>query len=547
VGDQESAMSKEESRELCQNMLDTLSSEPDTRRSLIEFAHHRDVAPTVLGSGGGRDVHLTRSNSLARRHLIDLMLEDRHVCHLVARLRTDIAERAISLLKVGDRRLASLQEELGPLDAMWTILASKQTPKPKIVEKMCRDAYDAPHIPQPEPEESTVSKQETPDKKTSRKENNTIRELTSRVKELKRESKSRLKQVRTQSTTIGRLKEELEQAKEKTAYLTAEHKQDVERLHTAHSTKRRESTRVKSLVSQLKSDRQQLETELQTSQGFVAELQEQLERADELTVEQEERVREIEDRLVDTELEVLESLIGADRDKFEAHTTALAASAETQKNILRRVDAIRMERKQSLEIERTRIEAEKQYEEESAKPSIDEGLLVAEQMDVVWLDHERKRAEDAVTAWEKELLRDGIPAHLFIDGHNVILRKYSKSVERTSRQWLQARIVEMSDRLSIRTHLVFDTKYSSNEYSLSPNVRCYFASQHDEGGADGAICTLIREHANGETLMVCSSDYKHVWRDAIDAREKEGIPVEPIAAELLHHYLVAVEDLERLG
>ncbi len=548
MSDTDHPLSKDESRVLCDDLIERISADTRARHALLELMHVPPFRKHVLGTGGARDVDVCKASSLSRRRLIEFMLDDRWACELIARLRPGLAETATDLPRVGPKRLAALQEEHGAVDAMWIVIASGQDIKHELFDKMLRDAGDEFEATGPDADgagdetetEDEPAPTETPD--ASNDPEAELRTLRIAHKKLRRERDRMASQISSQSGTINELKQELDDEKAEAKRLEQAHERLREELRSAQTTARKNDERASQIAGSLRSERDSAREEAEALRARVIALEEDLERAVEWAERQESELEETRGRMTDRRLHVIEDLLGEGDRSVED----LADGLRTAADLLSRIEAERTEARDANEAREAAEErARRAYteHEEAVAAAAEHEASAAEEIDAAWQQRDLHEAREQVEFWERELLKNGTPGHLFIDGHNLILRRFGKAKERTSRQWLEQRVVEMADRFGVRTHLVFDTKYPSNDYPLSPHVRCYFANKHDEGGADGMIGDLVREHANGGHMMVCSSDRRHVWADTIRACDEEGIDVEPVDADLLHHYLMAVEDL----
>lgn len=75
---------------------------------------------------------------------------------------------------------------------------------------------------------------------------------------------------------------------------------------------------------------------------------------------------------------------------------------------------------------------------------------------------------------------------------------------------------------------------------MSPNlvVRCCLTKN---GGTDDAIARIVEEGNPKARFLIISTDYRHVWRDAQDARDDLGASVSTVEIESFVEYMQAID------
>lgn len=175
-----------------------------------------------------------------------------------------------------------------------------------------------------------------------------------------------------------------------------------------------------------------------------------------------------------------------------------------------------------------------------------EARRVKQQLEQAWATREIDRLREDLEAREDSLFIGGAPDHIIIDGHNLIHRSFRPDDEPSTRGWLVRLTEQMADRLllkgeSSRIELCFDTTYPSNEEARRPNLKVLFNNNVTEGGADAKIAALLREGDPHARYQVVSTDFRHVWRDAIHGEENEGLDVDLVMIEKMRDYLQALD------
>ncbi len=170
------------------------------------------------------------------------------------------------------------------------------------------------------------------------------------------------------------------------------------------------------------------------------------------------------------------------------------------------------------------------------------------------LEVERIRAARALRREAAAVVgRIGSPDHFIVDGHNVVvepLKSGSFESERDARSWLITQMVALADALDLPdVRIMFDTP-DDTQYpeSASDRVSVQFCGP-DSGKADGKIIEVIQGFRTSDTVVVCSSDHKHVWADieslAADGHRVYCVERFPVfeLMQAIERYLAAYEDL----
>jgi len=293
-------------------------------------------------------------------------------------------------------------------------------------------------------------------------------------------------------------------------------------------------------LTQLQGEKTKMETALFASHREVEMREAALGRANDMVDALEEDKRRLEARLADAakEREELVSLgdIFADADP-EQSLTQLATAMDTLGSLKAIVSrSVEAQRRIEDEAEAARREVEAELERIAA------AQRRVTETDEAWARRQSERIAADIARGEQALFVDGVPQHLLIDGHNLILRRYEPQMERTTRAWLERMVCVMNQHYELDIRLVFDApiQFASNEETICSGVRRYYHSD-SEGGADARIASLLREFSPEDLTLVASSDHRHIWADAEEAR-REGYNVSLVTAETLHNYLIALDD-----
>ncbi len=348
---------------------------------------------------------------------------------------------------------------------------------------------------------------------------------------------------RTLSQTVGRLKSELSEAKAAAEVHEAETARLKGQLEELLRAQRRHDVVADGRMGQLQAENEKLQQQLISAKSEISARDTALAHANQMIEAIEEARSRLQDRL-DAAVKERDQLVALSDLFQDAEPAAAAAQLQTVMGTLASIKAI---------VDRS-VEAQRRLEEEAEAArlaELQEAALRARevqrqrQLDETWAGREAERIEADLARWEAELTANGQPKHIVIDGHNLILRRFSPQMERTTREWLGEMVCEMNAELGLDIHLVFDgpVHMESSVQAICSGVKRYYASDAD-GGADARIASLIREFAPSDKTLVVSTDYRHVWSNAEEARE-EGYDVDLLQAEPLHNYLIALDDARR--
>ena len=345
------------------------------------------------------------------------------------------------------------------------------------------------------------------------------------------------------SQLVTRLKKQLADAESEREAVRSEAAAAKSQLEAVAASAKRNGVSLDGRLAQLQSEKGRTEEHLRDARREIESREAALGRANEMVDALEEDKRRLEIQLANAaaEREELVSLgdIFADADP-ELSLLQLSAAMDTLGSLKAIVSrSVEAQRRMEAEAEAARIEI-----------ALERERAVVEQRrqvdsDEAWALREAERIESDLATWESALFAEGTPRHVLIDGHNLILRRYEPHMERTTRAWLERLVCAMNQDLGLDIRLVFDCpdRLDASEDAICVGVRRYFHRDAD-GGADAKIASLLREFAPTDKTLVASSDHRHVWANAEEARD-EGYDVSLVSAELLHNYLIALDDRQR--
>ncbi|MCX8007679.1 MAG: hypothetical protein N3B11_06155 [Coriobacteriia bacterium] len=163
------------------------------------------------------------------------------------------------------------------------------------------------------------------------------------------------------------------------------------------------------------------------------------------------------------------------------------------------------------------------------------------EMEAVWRERELERLANL----ERKVFGSPPPDTILIDGHNAVIRAFGREREREKRPWFIEAVRLMAHRMSevspqTRIVLCFDTSTHDNVQVEEPNFTVRFCDKQ-RGGADGAIKDMLESANPAARHLVISSDRRHVWRDALNARAELDSRVSIADAEVLLDYLSVLE------
>lgn len=165
------------------------------------------------------------------------------------------------------------------------------------------------------------------------------------------------------------------------------------------------------------------------------------------------------------------------------------------------------------------------------------------EMEAAWRERELERLANL----ERAIFGSPAPDTVIIDGHNAVIRAFGREREREMRPRFIEAVRRMADRMAetaphARIVLCFDTTTCDNEIIEATNLVIRYCDK-SRGGADEAIRDLVESANPDARCLVVSTDYKHVWTDALRARSEYDSRVSVVEAEPLLDYLAALEQL----
>lgn len=421
---------------------------------------------------------------------------------------------------------ALIDKRLKSLKALWLAL----------------ETLDGPAAADAEPEDVPAEPTPTPDEPNSRDDEK--RHLRHDLKLVQRELGAAKKQISQLTKKNAVLERELAETR-----VSAQAASDERRkLAATHGDAEREIRSLREHVAELQKGKKTLEERLaRQAEGFEQErreLAQRIEAAEKAARLEKERAEALERGLEDERRrrEQVEALIE------ETGFVRLLEGLRGLEDAIATLETLRTGLagyQQRLEAEEQRRNEEMMELQEKSRAA-HEARRKQEEIEAAW----RQRESERLAGLEQSIFGKTPPDVVLIDGHNVIIPAFGKVAEKERRQWLLDNVRRMSEHLArqhpqIRVVLCFDTQFGEDRTVEGPNLVVHYCRNDGAGeGADAAIQSYIETGNPDARYLVFSSDRKHVWAGALDARAQRDSRVSLAEGGALIEYFAALDRIE---
>lgn len=524
---------------MIERLLDAAERDPEWRRA---FEHALDRQKLHRGSVPNQ---VWRPKSMLRNRFI-AECESNGAVHLLARSCPPVVQKLKPGRPIGTADIKRLIAEHGPITAYLCVVEAQElgllkskkasslgikafVEEMQLLDDQATAAAEAPSTAEPAPPRAAPSADQE------------LRRARHDNKLLERKLQEAKKQIARLTQRNQELKAELDRAERELAAALASHAS----VATARADHARESASLKEQVEELKKAKLTLERRLEEQrQSWLEEREALLQRlaaAEDAARATDARAAALqrqldEERRQRTQVEALVEETGLARllDGLGELEGVIAALETFRSGIAAYHERRAAEEQRRLseleELQRRSAEAEAARQKQA-------------EMEAAWRERELERLANL----ERAIFGSPAPDTVIIDGHNAVIRAFGREREREMRPRFIEAVRRMADRLAhtaphARIVLCFDTTTCDNETIEAKNLVIRYCDK-SRGGADEAIRDLVESANPDARCLVVSTDYKHVWTDALRARSEYDSRVSVVEAEPLLDYLAALEQL----